>query len=150
LKAAGATDEQIKQAIEARREVENVISWTVKDVNRILSAGGGRLVDDSVRSAIRNSQTLSQFVSALTKKPSEVAPSSAPRGESAPESPLAQRMDQAGATPGVSVADIREKAQKAIADIVNRTDIDSFQKIELSRKIGDLYKQKTGMDLNAR
>jgi hypothetical protein len=147
LKAAGATDEQIKQAIAARKEVESVISWTVKDVNRILSAGGGRLVDDSVRSAIRNSQTLSQFVSALTKKPSEVAPSSAPRGESSTEGPLAQRMDQAGAVPGTSVADVRAKAQEKILEINARTDINQSQKQELVGKIGSLYKQKTGMDL---
>jgi len=60
---------------------------------------------------------------------------------------LAQRMDQAGATTGVSVADIREKAQKSIDDISKRTDIDNSQKLELIRKVNDLYKQKTGMGL---
>jgi hypothetical protein len=67
--------------------------------------------------------------------------------QSAPENPLAERMDQAGATPGVSVADIREKAQKSIDDISKRTDIDNSQKLELIRKVNDLYKQKTGMGL---
>jgi hypothetical protein len=75
LKAAGATDEQIKQAIEARREVENVISWTVKDVNRILSKDGARLVDDRTRDLMKNSQTLGEFNSELRKKPSEGTPS---------------------------------------------------------------------------
>jgi len=67
--------------------------------------------------------------------------------QSVPETPLAERMDQAGATPGVSVADIREKAQKSIDDISKRTDINNSQKLELIRKVNDLYKQKTGMGL---
>ena len=88
LKASGATEEQIKQAIAARKEVESVIRWTVKDVNRILSKDGARLVDDRVRSAIANSQTVSQFNSELRKKPSEGTPSSAPRGKGTPEDPI--------------------------------------------------------------
>jgi len=75
LKAAGATDEQIKQAIAARKEVESVIPWTVKDVNRILSKDGARLVDERVRGAIANSQTLSEFNSELKRKSSEGTPS---------------------------------------------------------------------------
>jgi hypothetical protein len=88
LKAAGATDEQIKQAIAARKEVENVISWTVKDVNRILSKDGARLVDDRTRDLIKNSQTLGEFNSELRKKPSEGTPSSVPRGKGTPEDPI--------------------------------------------------------------
>jgi hypothetical protein len=60
---------------------------------------------------------------------------------------LAQRMDQAGATPGGSTADIRSKAQEKILEINARTDINQSQKQELVGKIGSLYKQKTGMDL---
>jgi hypothetical protein len=60
---------------------------------------------------------------------------------------LAQRMDQAGATPGGSAADIRSKAQEKILEINARTDINESQKQELVGKIGSLYKQKTGMDL---
>ena len=67
--------------------------------------------------------------------------------QSAPETPLAQRMDQAGATPGTSVADIRSKAQEKILEINNRTDLDQTQKQELIGRIGSLYKQKTGTDL---
>ena len=67
--------------------------------------------------------------------------------QSVPETPLAQRMDQAGATPGTSVADIRSKAQEKILEINNRTDLDQAQKQELVRQIGSLYKQKTGTDL---
>jgi hypothetical protein len=88
LKAAGATDEQIKQAIAARKEVENVISWTVKDVNRILSKDGARLVDDRTRDLMKNSQTLGEFNSELRKKPSEGTPSSVPRGKGTPEDPI--------------------------------------------------------------
>ena len=88
LKAAGATDEQIKQAIAARKEVESVIPWTVKDVNRILSKDGARLVDERVRGAIANSQTLSEFNSELRKKSSEGTRLSAPRGKGTPEDPI--------------------------------------------------------------
>ena len=88
LKAAGATDEQIKQAIAARKEVESVIPWTVKDVNRILSKDGARLVDDRVRDLIQDSQTLREFNSRLNRKPSEGTPSSAPRGKGTPEDPI--------------------------------------------------------------
>jgi hypothetical protein len=88
LKAAGATDEQIKQAIAARKEVESVISWTVKDVNRILSKDGARLVDDRTRDLMKNSQTLGEFNSELRKKPSEGTPSSVPRGKGTPEDPI--------------------------------------------------------------
>jgi hypothetical protein len=67
--------------------------------------------------------------------------------QSVPETPLAQRMDQVGATPGTSVADIRSKAQEKILEINNRTDLDQAQKQELVRQISSLYKQKTGTDL---
>ena len=88
LKAAGATEEQIKQAIAARKEVESVISWTVKDVNRILSKDGARLVDDRTRDLMKNSQTLGEFNSELRKKPSEGTPSPVPRGKGTPEDPI--------------------------------------------------------------
>jgi hypothetical protein len=147
LKASGASEEQIKQAVEARKSVEKVINWTVKDVNRILSAGGARLVDEGVRSALGTSQTLNEFGTALRQKSSDGASSSVPRGDGIPETRLAERMDRAGATPGVSVADIREKAQKSILQISERTDIDSKQKGELTIQVRNLYKEKTGMDL---
>jgi len=147
LKAAGATDEQIKQAVAARKEVEDIITWTVKDVNRILSKDGARLVDDRTRNLMQNSQTLREFNSELRRKSSDGASSSVPRGDGIPETRLARTMDQAGATPGVSVADIREKAQKSILQISERTDIDSKQKGELTIQVRNLYKEKTGMDL---
>ena len=67
--------------------------------------------------------------------------------QSAPTDRLAQTMDQSGATPGGSVADVRAKAQEKILEINKRTDIDQSQKQELVGRIGSLYKQKTGMDL---
>ena len=88
LKAAGASDEQIKQAIAARKDVENVVSWTVKDVNRILSKDGSRLVDDRTRNLMKNSQTLNEFNSELRKKSSEGTPASVPRGTGTPEDPI--------------------------------------------------------------
>ena len=147
LKASGASEEQIKQAVEARKRVEDIITWTVKDVNRILSKDGARLVDDRTRNLMQNSQTLREFNSELRRKSSGQSPSSIPRGEGTSETRLARTMDQAGATPGVSVADIREKAQKSILQISNRTDIDNEQKGELTIQVRKLYKEKTGMDL---
>jgi membrane-associated HD superfamily phosphohydrolase len=88
LKAAGASDEQIKQAIEARKAVEDVVSWTVKDVNRILSKDGSRLVDNRTRNLMQNSQTLNEFNSGLRRKSSEGTPSSVPRGTGTPEDPI--------------------------------------------------------------
>lgn len=88
LRAAGASDEQIKQAVAARKEVESVVRWTVKDVNRILSKDGSRLVDDRVRNLMQNSQTLREFTSELNKKPSEGTSASAPRGTGTPEDPI--------------------------------------------------------------
>jgi hypothetical protein len=148
LKAAGASEEQLKQAVEARKEVENIIPWTVKDVNRILSAGGERLVDEKVRSALGNSQTLSEFSSELKRKLSGQSSSSIPRRDGTPEPPLAERMDRAGATPGMSVADIRERAQTAILNINKRDDLTPFQKEEKIRQVGEVYRQKTGMEFN--
>jgi hypothetical protein len=88
LKAAGASDEQIKQAIEARKAVEDVVSWSVKDVNRILSKDGSRLVDNRTRDLMQNSQTLNEFNSGLRKKSSEGTPSSVPKGTGTPEDPI--------------------------------------------------------------
>jgi hypothetical protein len=90
---------------------------------------------------------LNEFDTALRRKSSEGSPSSVPKSQGAPETRLARTMDQAGATPGVSVADIREKAQKSILQISNRTDIDNEQKGELTIQVRKLYKEKTGMDL---
>ncbi len=60
---------------------------------------------------------------------------------------LSQRMDQVGATQGRSDAEYRDKAQKAILNINNRTDIDQSQKQELIGQVNSAYKSKTGMDL---
>ena len=61
LKAAEANSVQIAQAEEAKERVNNIITWTVRDVNRIISSGKSTLIDPKVRDAMGTSQTLSDF-----------------------------------------------------------------------------------------
>jgi len=61
LKAAGATSEQINQAEEDRERVNNLITWTVQDVNRIITSGGRTLIDPQVQAAMGTSQNLNDF-----------------------------------------------------------------------------------------
>ena len=69
LKAAGGTAEQIGQAEAAKAEVNSVINWTVKDINRILSAGGRTLIDPGVQGSLKKSQTLGELNKELRAKP---------------------------------------------------------------------------------
>jgi hypothetical protein len=59
---------------------------------------------------------------------------------------LAQRMDQAGATPGGSDADERSQAQSAISKIQNST-LDPKEKEKRVKSIESSYKQRTGREL---
>jgi hypothetical protein len=61
LKAAEANPVQISQAEAAKDRVDNMITWTVRDVNRIISSGKSALIDSKVQDATRTSQTLSDF-----------------------------------------------------------------------------------------
>jgi len=66
--------------------------------------------------------------------------------QSAPETPLAERMDQAGATPGGSDADERSQAQAAILKIQN-SQLSPEEKGKRVKSIESSYKQRTGRDL---
>jgi hypothetical protein len=59
---------------------------------------------------------------------------------------LAERMDQAGATPGGSDADERSQAQSAIAKIHN-SKLNPEEKEKRIKNIESSYKQRTGLDL---
>ena len=61
LKAAEANSTQIAQAEEAKKRVDSFITWTVRDVNRIISSGARTLVDPKVQSALGTSQNLNEF-----------------------------------------------------------------------------------------
>jgi hypothetical protein len=61
LKAAEANSTQIAQAEEAKKRVDSFITWTVRDVNRIISSGARTLVDPQVQSALGTSQNLNEF-----------------------------------------------------------------------------------------
>jgi hypothetical protein len=61
LKAAEANSTQIAQAEEAKKRVDSFITWTVRDVNRIISSGSRTLVDPKVQSALGTSQNLNEF-----------------------------------------------------------------------------------------
>jgi len=61
LKAAEANSVQIAQAEEAKDRVNNIITWTVRDVNRIISSGKSTLIDPKVQDAMGTSQNLSNF-----------------------------------------------------------------------------------------
>ena len=61
LKAAQANSTQIAQAEEAKKRVDSLITWTVKDVNRILASGKSTLVDPKVQDAMKTSKTLGEL-----------------------------------------------------------------------------------------
>ena len=61
LKAAEANSTQIAQAEEAKKRVDSFITWTVRDVNRIISSGARTLVDPQVQNALGTSQNLNEF-----------------------------------------------------------------------------------------
>jgi len=61
LKAAEANSTQIAQAEEAKKRVDSFITWTVRDVNRIITSGARSLVDPQVQSALGTSQNLNEF-----------------------------------------------------------------------------------------
>jgi len=66
--------------------------------------------------------------------------------QSVPETPLAERMDQAGATTGGSDADERSQAQSAILKIQN-SQLSPEEKVKRVKSIESSYKQRTGRDL---
>jgi predicted transcriptional regulator len=61
LKAAQANSTQIAQAEEAKKRVDSLITWTVRDVNRIISSGKSTLVDQKVQDAMESSKTLGEL-----------------------------------------------------------------------------------------
>jgi hypothetical protein len=60
---------------------------------------------------------------------------------------LAERMDQAGATPGGSIADERSQAQAAILKAESNTNLSQKQKQKMIDQVRSVYKQETGLDL---
>jgi hypothetical protein len=66
--------------------------------------------------------------------------------QSSPETPLAERMDQAGATSGNSDADERSQAQAAILKIQN-SQLSPEEKEKRVKSIESSYKQRTGRNL---
>jgi predicted transcriptional regulator len=61
LKAAQANSTQIAQAEEAKKRVDSLITWTVRDVNRILASGKSTLVDQKVQDAMESSKNLGEL-----------------------------------------------------------------------------------------
>lgn len=61
LKAAEANPVQIAQAEEAKKRVDNFVTWTVRDVNRIITSGGRTLIDPKVQDAMGTSENLTDF-----------------------------------------------------------------------------------------
>jgi hypothetical protein len=105
------------------------------------------LVTDKPETVIIKLKLWQELINTETKVLGRAYPATVKKYMGGSPDSISQRMDQAGATQGTSVADIRSKAQEKILEINNRTDLDQAQKQELARQIGSLYKQKTGMDL---
>ena len=61
LKTAEANPVQIAQAEEAKKRVDNFVTWTVRDVNRIITSGGRTLIDPKVQDAMSTSENLTDF-----------------------------------------------------------------------------------------
>jgi hypothetical protein len=61
LIAAGANKEQVDFASKARDEVSKIVTWNVRDINRILASGRERLVNDRVKEQLQTSDRLSSI-----------------------------------------------------------------------------------------
>jgi len=60
---------------------------------------------------------------------------------------LSETMNQAGATPGISVADERSQAQAAILKAQNNKNLSQEQKQKMIDQVRSVYKRETGLDL---
>jgi hypothetical protein len=105
------------------------------------------LVTDNPETVVIKLKLWQELIDTETRVLGRAYPETVKKYSGTSGSPLAQRMDQAGATPGRSDAEYRDKAQKAILNINNRTDIDQSQKQELIGQVNSTYKSRTGMDL---
>lgn len=61
LEASGGNEAQIKQAKEARDTVSNIVTWNVSDINKILAKDRPRLVDDRVKTMLKQAQDFLDF-----------------------------------------------------------------------------------------
>lgn len=101
LQASGATEDQINQAKVARDGVNDVVTWSVKDINRIIGGGKRTLVDDQLQKSIKTSENLSKFgkdikaTPAAAAAPEQAAPT-APAAPAAAPSPVAKQKAQPG------------------------------------------------------
>lgn len=98
LIAAGANKEQVDFASKARDEVSKIVTWNVRDINRILASGRERLVNDRVREQLQTSDRLNsinRMVSGMERS------AATPSAETAPPA----------ATPAAAPASRKEKAR---------------------------------------
>jgi hypothetical protein len=105
------------------------------------------LVTDKPETVIIKLKLWQELINTETKVLGRAYPETVKKYMGGSPDSLSQQMDQAGATQGRSDAEYRDKAQKAILNINNRTDIDQSQKQELIGQVNSAYKSKTGMDL---
>ena len=82
LIAAGANKDQIDFATKARDDVAKVVTWNVKDINRILASGKERLVNDKIRQQLQVSESLRRTNDMVTRM--ENAPAEQPQAAVAP------------------------------------------------------------------
>jgi hypothetical protein len=82
LIAAGANKDQIAFATQARDEVAKVVTWNVRDINRILASGKERLVNDRIRQQLQVSDSLRRTNEMVTRM--EQAPAEQPQVAAAP------------------------------------------------------------------
>lgn len=62
LQTAGATPEQIAQAVKNRDAVRAKIPWDVEDINRIVRAGGASVSDSKIVETLKNSSNYEEFL----------------------------------------------------------------------------------------
>jgi len=105
------------------------------------------LVTDKPETVIIKLKLWQELINTETKVLGRAYPETVKKYMGGSPDSLSQQMDQAGATQGRSDAEYRDKAQKAILNINNRTDIDQSQKQELIGQVNSTYKSRTGMDL---
>jgi hypothetical protein len=105
------------------------------------------LVTDKPETVIIKLKLWQDLIDTETKVLGRAYPETVKKYSGATPDRLAERMDQAGATPGGSAADERSQAQAAILKAQNNKGLSSEQKQKMIDQVRAVYKRDTGLDL---
>jgi len=105
------------------------------------------LVTDKPETVIIKLKLWQDLINTETKVLGRAYPETVRRYSGSAPDGLAQTMDQAGATPGVSVAEERSQAQAAVLKAQNNKNLSAEQKQKMIDQVRTVYKRETGLDL---